>query len=133
MEKKAMGKGKILIVDDEPSMIRVLSLMLKAEGYEVTATEDSSKAVAWLRDKERAYDLMISDVRMTPVDGMQLLRMARESHPSMRVLMVTAYASDDTVKEAKQLGACDYISKPFRMDQILAAVRVALQPSPPAS
>ena len=126
-----MSKGRILIVDDEPSMTRLLSLLLESEGYDVIATEDGSQAAAWLRAKDQPFDLMITDVRMTPMDGMELLRLARESRSAMPVLMVTAYASDGTAKEARRMGACDYISKPFRMEQFLDAVKKALSPSKP--
>lgn len=117
--------AKILLVDDEPSILSVLSVLLKAEGYEVFLADGGEKAVDMVKSK--TYDLMISDIRMRPVDGMQLLKLAREHQPSMSVLMVTGYGSVETAVEALKLGAFDYITKPFKVDELLITVQRALE------
>ena len=117
--------AKILIIDDEPSILSVLSVLLKAEGYDVVPCDGSEKAVALI--KNTPFDLMISDIRMRPIDGMALLKLAAEHQPSMSVLMVTGYGTVETAVEALKLGAFDYITKPFKLDELLITVKRALE------
>lgn len=116
---------RILLVDDEASILSVLSTLLKAEGYEVTAKRDGREAQELLREEN--FDLMISDIRMSPVDGIELLRMARAEKPAMCVIMLTAYGSVETAIEALKLGAFDYITKPFKVDEILITIQRGLE------
>ena len=115
----------ILLVDDEPSILNVLSTLLKAEGYDVAAALGGEKA----RDLLLAdgFDLMIADIRMSPVNGMELLQMARKHHPAMSVIMLTAYGSVETAIKALKLGAFDYITKPFKVDELLITVERAIE------
>lgn len=113
-----------MLVDDEPSILSVLSTLLKAEGYEVTAVPGGDKAQDVIRNEE--FDLMLSDIRMSPVNGMQLLALAHEIRPSMSVIMLTAYGSVETAIEAMKLGAFDYVTKPFKVDELLITVTRAL-------
>lgn len=117
--------AKILLVDDEPSILSVLSVLLKAEGYEIVPVDGGEKAVELI--KSTPFDLMISDIRMRPIDGMALLKVAREQQPSMSVLMFTGYGSVETAVEALKLGAFDYITKPFKVDELLITVQRALE------
>jgi DNA-binding NtrC family response regulator len=117
--------AKILLVDDEPSILSVLSTLLKAEGYEVTAALGGEKARDILTNQ--GFDLMLSDIRMNPVNGMQLLKIAHENYPGMAVIMLTAYGSVETAIEAMKLGAFDYVTKPFKVDELLITVQRALQ------
>ncbi|MFN2351829.1 MAG: sigma-54-dependent transcriptional regulator, partial [Kiritimatiellia bacterium] len=117
--------AKIILVDDEPSILSVLNVLLKAEGYEVTPVDGGDKALAIIKDHQ--FDLMISDIRMKPVDGITLLRAVREHQPAMAVLMVTGYGSVETAVEAMKLGAFDYITKPFKVDEMLITVHRALE------
>ncbi len=117
--------AKIMLVDDEPSILSVLSVLLKAEGYEVVSVDNGEKAVELI--KSTPFDLMISDIRMRPIDGMALLKLAREQQPSMSVLMITGYGSVETAVEALKVGAFDYITKPFRVDELLITVQRALE------
>ena len=116
--------AKILLVDDELSILNVLSVLLRAEGYEVSACDNGEKALALIRDAE--FDLMISDIRMRPMDGMTLLKLALEHRPSLCVIMVTGYGSVETAVEALKLGAFDYVTKPFKLDELLITVKRAL-------
>lgn len=115
----------ILLVDDEPSILSVLSTLLKAEGYDVTPSLGGEKARNLLNSED--FDLMLSDIRMTPVDGMQLLKIAHQRKPSMPVIMLTAYGSVETAIEALKLGAFDYITKPFKVDELLITVQRAFE------
>lgn len=115
---------KILLVDDEPSILNVLSVLLKTEGYEITPAQGGEKAIELLKNSQ--FDLMISDIRMKPVDGMQLLKTAREMQPGLSVLMVTGYGSVETAVEALKLGAFDYVTKPFKVDELLITVKRAI-------
>jgi len=116
---------RILLVDDEASILSVLSTLLKTEGYDIVATRDGQKAEALLR--EETFDLMISDIRMHPVNGIDLLKLARAERPGMCVIMLTAYGSVATAIEALKLGAFDYITKPFKIDEILITVQRGLE------
>jgi DNA-binding NtrC family response regulator len=117
--------SKILLVDDEPSILNVLSTLLKAEGYDVSTALGGEKARDLLG--EDGFDLMIADIRMSPINGMELLQMARQQHPAMSVIMLTAYGSVETAIKALKLGAFDYITKPFKVDELLITVERALE------
>ena len=117
--------ARILLVDDEPSIVSVLSTLLKAEGHEVVPALGGEKARDILAREE--FNLMISDIRMSPVDGMELLKIARKEHPQMAVIMVTAYGSVETAVEAMKQGAFDYVTKPFKVDELLITVQRALE------
>lgn len=116
---------RILLVDDEPSILSVLSTLLKAEGYEVVPSLGGEKARDLLNSEE--FDLMLSDIRMTPVDGMELLRLVNQRDPNMPVIMLTAYGSVETAIEALKLGAFDYITKPFKVDELIITVQRAFE------
>ena len=116
--------ARILLVDDEPSILSVLSTLLKAEGYEVTSVLGGDEALDVVKNED--FDLMISDIRMSPVNGMQLLAVAHEFKPALSVIMLTAYGSVETAIEAMKLGAFDYVTKPFKVDELLITVTRAL-------
>jgi two-component system, NtrC family, response regulator PilR len=115
---------KVLLVDDEPSILSVLSALLKAESYEVMPVLGGEKARELIRSEN--FDLMISDIRMSPVNGMELLRQSHDERPQMPVIMLTAYGSVETAIEALKLGAFDYVTKPFKVDELLITVQRAL-------
>ncbi len=117
--------ARILVVDDEVSIVSVLATLLKAEGYDVVPMRDSQKALETL--KADTFDLMLSDIRMSPVDGMELLRVARAEKPQMAVIMLTAFGTVETALEALKLGAFDYVTKPFKVDELLITVQRALE------
>ena len=117
--------SRILFVDDEASILSVLSTLLKAEGYEVVSALGGEKGQNALRSEQ--FDLMISDIRMSPVNGMELLRIAHDECPQLAVIMLTAYGSVETAIEALKLGAFDYVTKPFKVDELLITVRRALE------
>jgi DNA-binding NtrC family response regulator len=116
---------RVLLVDDEPSILSVLSTLLKAEGYEVVPALGGEKGRDLVRGED--FDLMITDIRMSPVNGMELLQIAHDERPTLPVIMLTAYGSVETAIEALKLGAFDYVTKPFKVDELLITIQRALQ------
>lgn len=114
----------ILIVDDELSMRQFLTHLFEREGYEVRAAENGRQAMALLR--EISADLIITDVKMPDMGGIDLLRAAREFLPGIEVVMMTAFANVDTAREAFLLGAFDFIQKPFDNDLLKEIVSRAV-------
>ncbi|MDP6525194.1 MAG: sigma-54 dependent transcriptional regulator [Kiritimatiellia bacterium] len=117
--------AKVLLIDDEPSILSVLSTLLKAEGYDVVTASGGEEAQKLISDEE--FDLMISDIRMSPINGMELLKQAHNEKPAMSVIMLTAYGSVETAIDALKLGAFDYVTKPFKVDELLITVQRALE------
>ncbi len=112
---------RVLVVDDERSMRELLAIVLKREGYDVVLAENGRSAVAAL---ERApFDLLISDIKMPDMSGVDVLRAAKKLDPDILGIMITAFASTETAIEAMRLGACDYLSKPFDIDLLKMKVR----------
>lgn len=115
----------LLIVDDEDSYREVLKVIFEADGYSVSTATNGNKALAHL--KKSPCDLIISDVRMPDMDGIALLRAARELHPDIGIVMMTAFGTIDNAREAFKLGADDFISKPFHNDELKLIVRRTLE------
>ena len=116
--------GKVLVVDDEQGMREFLTVLLEKQGHRVTAAADGERALQLVA--EQPPDLVISDLRMPNVDGIGLLAGIRKQHPELPVILITAYASSDSAIQAMRLGADDYITKPFRIEEIRLVVEKAL-------
>ena len=116
--------SKILVVDDELSIVEVLKTILKRNGYEVSATDNGVKALEILKTEQ--FELLISDIRMKPMDGLELLSKAKEMQPGLSVIMMTAYATIETAVETMKSGAYDYVCKPFKVDELLLTVERAI-------
>lgn len=128
MRGSAAGVGhmaKILIVDDEPSVLNVLTSLLKDKGHDCIPAKGGEQAKTLLFDGH--YDLMITDVRMAPINGMELLKLAKQSRPDMAVIMLTGFGSVETAVEAMKEGAFDYATKPFKVDELLLTIKRALE------
>jgi DNA-binding NtrC family response regulator len=108
--------AKILVVDDEKKMCVILKGMLEEKGHDVTAVEDGQEAKELAREQE--FDLVITDLKMTPVDGLELLKAVKKTSPETEVVLMTAYASVQTAIEAMKRGAYDYIIKPFDLEEM---------------
>ena len=117
--------NRILVVDDERSMRDFLSIMLKKEGYEVVTAENGGDALKTVQGE--IFDLVISDVKMPELDGIDVLKAVKEVSPETVVIMITAFATTETAVEAMKLGAYDYIIKPFKVDEIKLIIRKALE------
>ena len=116
--------AKLLIVDDELGMRQFLTHLLQREGHDVRVASNGKEALVLLR--EEPADLIISDVRMPDINGIELLRAVREFLPSVEVIMMTAFANVDTAREAFLLGAYDFVQKPFDNDLLKEVVARAL-------
>ena len=115
----------LLIVDDEQSYRQLLSLVFEGEGHRVRTARNGREAVELLN--QELAELIVSDVRMPDMDGISLLRAAREMSPDISVILMTAFATVETAREAFKLGADDFIQKPFDMDELKVIVRKALE------
>ena len=121
----AGGRARVLVADDERSMRELLSIVLRREGYEVLIAENGADALAMLR--RAPVDMLVSDVRMPDMTGVEVLRAAKQADPDIEGLIVTAFASYDTAVEAMRLGACDYLTKPFDVEELKQKVRQGLE------
>ena len=119
------GIQSILVVDDELSMREFLDIMLSKEGYEVSLAESGEQACQILEN--RNFDLLITDIRMKDVDGIGVLKKAKELRPEAVVVMISAFATAETAVEAMKEGAYDYIPKPFKVREFKKIVKDALQ------
>ncbi len=118
-------KARVLVVDDERSMRELLAIVLKREGHEVVTAENGQTAVATL--EREPIDLLICDIKMPDMSGVEVLRAAKAVDRDIVAIMVTAFASTETAVEAMRLGACDYLSKPFDVDELKMKVREKLE------
>ncbi|MFN3696491.1 MAG: sigma-54-dependent transcriptional regulator [Pseudobdellovibrio sp.] len=118
-------KSRILVVDDEESIREFLEIMLKKEGYEVTTAEDGAKAKDILTKK--SFDMVISDLQMPNMTGIELLRHVKENYPDLVFMMITAFGTTETAVEAMKLGAYDYLTKPFKIDEVRLNISNALR------
>jgi two-component system response regulator PilR (NtrC family) len=116
--------ARILVVDDEKSMREFLEIMLSQEGYDVTVAENGTGACRIL-DTE-TFDLVITDIRMKDVDGIDVLKKSKSMQPGTMVVLISAFATAETAVEAMKEGAYDYIPKPFKVDEFKAIVEEAL-------
>jgi two-component system response regulator PilR (NtrC family) len=122
-----MAKQRILVVDDEKSMCDFLEIMLQKEGYEVTSTTSGEKALELLDNN--LYGMILTDIKMPGVDGFAVLRKAKEVSPDTVVIMITAYGSPEGAVTAIKEGAYDYVTKPFRVEEVKLTIKKALERS----
>jgi two-component system response regulator PilR (NtrC family) len=118
-------KPRILVVDDEESIREFLEIMLKKEGYEVTCAEDGAKARDVLAKK--SFDMVISDLQMPNMTGIELLKFVKESYPELVFMMITAFGTTESAVEAMKMGAYDYLTKPFKIDEVRMNIQNALR------
>jgi two-component system, NtrC family, response regulator PilR len=116
---------RVLVVDDEPSLREMLRIVLRRDGYDVLVAENGRVAIELLQ-RERV-DLLLSDIRMSDVSGVDVLKAAKELNRDIVAFMMTAFASTDTAVEAMRLGAVDYLTKPFSMDELRLKIRQHLE------
>jgi two-component system response regulator PilR (NtrC family) len=117
--------ANVLVVDDEQSMRDFLAILLKKEGHEVTLAENGAAALKAVQSE--IFDLVISDVKMPGMSGIDLLKSIKEFSPETIVVLVTAFAAAESAVEAMKLGASDYIIKPFKVDELKLVVGNSLE------
>ena len=117
------NKARLLIVDDEKIALKNLEYVLKKEGYDVKTCASGQNALRLLSRQE--FDVVLTDLKMEKVDGMQILKRCKESDPDIEVIMITGYATVETAIEAMKHGAYHYIAKPFKLDEVRKVVKEA--------
>lgn len=118
-------RPKILVVDDEPGIREFLQIMLKRERMVVDTAENGR--IAWAKLQEASYDLVISDIQMPEMGGLELLEKIKNRDPAALVLMITAFGSTDVAVQAMKLGAYDFLTKPFKLDDVKLRLQNALE------
>jgi DNA-binding NtrC family response regulator len=119
-----MGKPKILVIDDEEIVRISCKKCLEPEGYDVSVAGTGIEGMKLA--KENRYDLILTDLKMPDMDGMEFLVNIKETQHEVKVIMITGYSTVDHAEEAIRLGAHNYIEKPFTPDTLIAAVKDAL-------
>jgi DNA-binding NtrC family response regulator len=116
--------AEILLVDDDPPILAIFKLLLSMEGHDVQTTESGEEAIAMVQQGN--IDLLISDVRMSPIDGFEVLRQLRKAQINIPVIMVSAFHSPASIKKASKLGAFCFIEKPPDTQRLIKSVNEAL-------
>jgi DNA-binding NtrC family response regulator len=119
------ASGRILVADDEEIIREVLSVLLSSESYKVDLAENGSQALEMVRDRD--YGVLLLDLMMPDMDGLQVLEELKKGGNSPEVIMLTAYASYEKAVKATKLGAYDFIEKPFKNDVLLLAIKKAME------
>ena len=119
-----MSKGKILVIDDEDIVRMSCSRTLRPEGFEVSLAKNGVEGLKMA--SENMFDLVLTDLKMPDMDGIEVLRSIKEKWPKTEVIIVTGYQTVDTAVKAIKLGANNYIEKPFTPDALILAVTEAL-------
>ena len=117
--------ARLLIVDDEKIALRNLEHLLTREGYQVTATQSGGQALNLL--DSQPFDVVLTDLKMDKVDGMQVLRRCKAEHPDIEVIMITGFATLESAVEAMKEGAFHYVAKPFRLEEVRKTVAEAVE------
>jgi len=118
-------KSRILVVDDEESIREFLEIMLKKENYDVTIAEDGIQAKDILSKK--SFDMVISDMQMPNMTGLELLKIVKDSYPDIVFMIITAFGTTETAVDAMKMGAYDYVTKPFKIDEVRLNIANALK------
>jgi len=120
-----MPKRQILIVDDENDLRTLLSHVLTNAGYEIKSASDGEEAISML--SKYKFDLTLLDIQMPNVNGIQVLKFIKQHSPTTKAIMLTGYADLKNAMEAKEFGACDFIGKPYKLDDILSTIERILK------
>ncbi|MDY7016821.1 MAG: sigma-54 dependent transcriptional regulator [Nitrospirota bacterium] len=125
MKTDAQEKGRLLLVDDDKNVLKVLKVRLASQGYAVEAVESPNKALS-LFERE-AFDVVVTDLKMAPMDGISLLKAIKELSPQSAVIVLTAYGSIETAVEATRQGAYDYLAKPYDPKELVLKIERAIE------
>ena len=127
MRKMKKKRGAILVIDDEPDICELFEQVLGAEGYTVFSAHNGLEGVA--HNTEKNPDVIILDLKMPKMDGIETLKAIRKTDPAVRVIILTGYGSAGTIRDALDLNVYEYISKPFENETIRRVVGEALADS----
>ena len=117
-------RGRVLVVDDEEDIRETLEMILALEGYDVRTADCGTAAIA--RSEVEPFDLVITDLKMPGMDGVETLMALKQRHPRLQVIVATGYASSETARRCLSEGAHAYLKKPFDMDELLRLVERAI-------
>jgi DNA-binding NtrC family response regulator len=120
------GRQRVLVVDDEASIRDLLAKTLALAEYDVDTAADGSAALDRLRERRGSYNLLIADLRMPGMDGLTLIKEVKQLSPHMPIIIITGFSTESSAIEAVNLGVAGYLTKPFRVPQVLAAAAKAL-------
>lgn len=120
------AKGRILVVDDEPSILTLMEAILTADGYEVVTEHNGYRAM--VRASQEAFDLVYMDLKM-PVNGIVAIKEILDAHPDLPIVIVTGFADEELIQQALSYGALKCMMKPFSLEQILEVTRQAIRKS----
>jgi DNA-binding response OmpR family regulator len=123
VQREAMGHHHILLVEDEANLARGLAMVMREEGYDVDMSDTGRGALQ--KFDGSPFDLLVADLRLPDIDGMEVIQHVREKNPATKVVVITGYPSVSTALQAVKMGASDYLRKPFTDDEFLASVRSA--------
>jgi two-component system response regulator HydG len=121
----ASAGGKVLVVDDQKNMRATTAILLRQAGHQAEEAEDGASAIE--RVQHGTYDVVLTDLRMSPTDGMEVLRAVRRASPETQVIVMTAYGTFESAVEAIRQGAYDFLAKPFKEDEVLIRVAKAIE------
>ncbi|MDX9723445.1 MAG: response regulator [Myxococcota bacterium] len=116
--------NRVLVIDDEPDMLQMLSFMLGLDGFEITAASSGAEALEVVRRED--FDLVLTDLRMPGMDGLTLINALKQLAPQLRVIVATGYATAETSAQCAASGAYALIKKPFELTELSALLREAL-------
>ncbi|MBI5100471.1 MAG: sigma-54-dependent Fis family transcriptional regulator [Nitrospirae bacterium] len=119
-----MSKGKILVIDDEDIVRTSCSRTLSPEGYEVKLVKSGFDGFKLLEEEQ--FDIVLTDLKMPEIDGIEILRRIKEKWPEVEVIIITGYQTVDTAVKSIKLGAFDYLEKPFTPDGLISSVTKAM-------
>jgi len=117
--------AQILVVDDEERMRNLLKKVLTKQGLSVQTSPNGIDAL--MKVEETPFDVILADIRMPEMNGIEVLKTVKETRPEIYVILMTAFGSIDSAVEAMKKGAYDYITKPFKMDEITIVIKKALE------
>jgi DNA-binding response OmpR family regulator len=123
-QRRATERPRILVIDDEPDLCETLEMVLSEAGYAVTTAASGDAAVELA--KRESFDLVMTDLRMPGLGGVETVAALKRLHPAMAVLVVSGYASDEARRRCREEGVTWIIHKPFDLDELLDVVRAAL-------
>lgn len=124
-DKNLTGPRRLLVIDDEAIVGKRLQQVFGKLGFTVEVYENGVQAMEAFRKKP--FDIVVTDLKMEGMDGIEVLNQVRRLHPSTRVIIITGYAQPETSEEAFQLGVFDFIPKPFRLEQLKEAIFKAVK------
>ncbi|MHB1014087.1 MAG: response regulator [Desulfurivibrionaceae bacterium] len=118
---------RLLVVDDEPIVGKRLKQVFGKIGFEIETFTDSASALAAMAEK--SFDIVVTDLKMEGIDGIEVLKRVRAMNPETRVIIITGYASPDTAELAQQQGVFAFLAKPFRLDELKQVIYRAMEPN----